>query len=155
VLIDGVDRADVHGLGTQPFFPWTVWLLVNKIHPMFIIGPKIPGGNDRTDTATDTPVVDMIPGWAVVCKTTHIHRLYDRWCMIMDSDEPPEARPDLLKTAQAKPGRMTVACPAGVGLKAAETGLRSISRLAACPNRPQGRVKGSAAPPVVSLRNGC
>ena len=66
MLIDGVDRTDVHGLGTQPFLLGTVRLLVNKIHPIFIIGPKITGGNGRTDTATDTAVVDMIPGWTVV-----------------------------------------------------------------------------------------
>jgi hypothetical protein len=67
VLIDGVDRTDIHGLGTQPFLLGTVWLFKNIIQTAFMIGPKIPGGDGRTDTTTDTPVVDMISGWTVVC----------------------------------------------------------------------------------------
>ena len=67
VLIDGVDRTDVPGLGTQPLLLWTVGLFVNIIQPAFMIGPKILGGDGRADTTTDTPVVDMIPGWTVIC----------------------------------------------------------------------------------------
>jgi len=67
VLIDGVDRTDVLGLGTQPLLLWTVWLFINIIQPAIMIGPKILRGDGRTDTTTDTPVVDMIPGWTVVC----------------------------------------------------------------------------------------
>ena len=67
VLIDSVDRTNVLGLGTQPLLLRTVWLFINIIQPAFMIGPKILGGDGRADTTTDTPVVDMIPGWKIVC----------------------------------------------------------------------------------------
>jgi hypothetical protein len=61
-LFDCVDRADVHGFGAQSFFPRIVWLLADVIHTVFVIGPKIPWGDFRTDTTTDTPIVDMVSG---------------------------------------------------------------------------------------------
>jgi hypothetical protein len=73
--VNGVDRTDVHGLGTQSFLFRTVWLLVNIIQSAFMVGPKISGGYRRADATTDTPLVDMIPGWTVVCQNTHIHWL--------------------------------------------------------------------------------
>jgi hypothetical protein len=67
VLIDGIDRTDVHGLGTQSFLLGTIWLFADIVQPAFMIGPKIAGRDGRTDTTTDAPVVDMIAGWTVVC----------------------------------------------------------------------------------------
>jgi hypothetical protein len=62
VLIDGVDRTDVPGLGTQPFLLWAVRLFVDIIHTAFMIGVKIARGNGRTDTTTNAALVDMISG---------------------------------------------------------------------------------------------
>jgi hypothetical protein len=72
--VDGVDRTDIHGLGTQLFLFRTVRLLANIIQPALMVGPKISGSYRGTDAATDTLLVDMIPGWTVVCQNIHMHR---------------------------------------------------------------------------------
>lgn len=115
VRIDSVDRTDVHGLGTQTFFLWTVGLFVNIVQPAFMIGPEIPGGDSRTDTTANTPVVDMKPGWTVVCSNIHSHRPENRWCLVLDSDCPPEVWPDLLRGARTH-ARLAVHYQPGMSL---------------------------------------
>jgi hypothetical protein len=59
-VANGVNRADVHGLGAKAFLCFVFRLLVYIIITLFMIRTKVTWGNFRADPAADTALIHLV-----------------------------------------------------------------------------------------------